>query len=52
MAGEESRTEMNQKQDANLLVGYFSLDGSFSQLVGAGLLMWGSRKNWKAVSSK
>jgi len=44
-------SEMNQKQDANLLVGYFSLDGSFSQLVGAGLLMWGSRKNWKAASS-
>jgi hypothetical protein len=43
---------MNSKQEANLLVGYFSLDGNFSQLVGAGLFMWGSRKNWKAVSGK
>jgi hypothetical protein len=43
---------MNQKHEANLLVGYFSLDGNFSQLVGLGLLTWGSAKNWKAVSSK
>jgi len=44
--------EMNQKQEANLLVGYFSLDGSFSQLVGIGLLSWGSEKKWKPLSSK
>jgi hypothetical protein len=43
---------MNQKHEANLLVGYFSLDGSFSQLVGVGLLSWGFAKKWKAVPSK
>jgi len=40
---------MNNKQEANLLVGYFSLDGSFSQLVGVGLLSWGLSKKWKAL---
>ena len=48
----KAAVEMNQKQDANLLVGYFSLDGNFSQLVGAGLFSWGSKKNWKANSGK
>jgi len=43
---------MNHKQEANLLVGYFSLDGSFSQLVGIGLLNWGSSMKWKALSDK
>jgi len=40
---------MNDKQEANLLVGYFSLDGSFSQLVGMGLLSWGQSKKWRAL---
>jgi len=43
---------MNKEQDANLLVGYFSLDGSFSQLVGVGLLSWGFSKKWKALPSR
>jgi len=43
---------MDNKQDANLLVGYFSLDGSFSQLVGVGLLSWGLSKKWKARLSR
>jgi len=43
---------MNDKQDANLLVGYFSLDGSFSQLVGVGLLSWGLSKKWKALQAR
>jgi len=44
--------EMSNKQDANLLVGYFSLDGSFSQLVGVGLFSWGLSKKWKALSPR
>jgi len=43
---------MSNKQEANLLVGYFSLDGSFSQLVGVGLLSWGLSKKWKALSTR
>jgi len=43
---------MNDKQEANLLVGYFSLDGSFSQLVGVGLLSWGLSKKWKALPDR
>jgi hypothetical protein len=43
---------MNSKQEANLLVGYFSLDGSFSQLVGVGLFSWGLSKKWKALPSR
>jgi len=43
--------EMDNRQDANLLVGYFSLDGSFSQLVGVGLLSWGLSKKWKPFLS-
>ena len=42
---------MDNREDANLLVGYFSLDGSFSQLVGVGLLSWGLSKKWKVLPS-
>jgi outer membrane protein W len=35
---------MDSKNRGNLLVGYFSLDGSFAPIVGIGLNYWAAKK--------